>query len=173
MSTPRLSVHLTNNRFVKVVEWKGDPRLDLREWHREGKILKATKKGISLNLTQIKALIDILEDGIEDNRRKNQEFSWHLGANVFVSVRKDNPCIDVRLNWRPPQGKEVVPTKVGLCLRPDEYECLKDNITDIKGHLPELITVVPCYMRDDHQNQIGMLKCRNCNPDDYQNWENY
>ncbi|KAK3107041.1 hypothetical protein FSP39_005753 [Pinctada imbricata] len=87
MSTPRLSVHLTNNRFVKVVEWKGDPRLDLREWHQEGKILKATKKGISLNLTQIKALIDILEEGIEDNRRKIKNFHgiWELMSSFLYA----------------------------------------------------------------------------------------
>jgi hypothetical protein len=29
--------------------------------------------------------------------------------------------------------------------------------------------VIPCYMWDDHNNQLGMLNCKYCNPNDYYN----
>ena len=36
--------------------------------------------------------------------------------------------------------------------------------------LTELDGVVPCYMQSDHMNQLGALRCSECNPNDYQNW---
>ena len=30
--------------------------------------------------------------------------------------------------------------------------------------------VVPCYVQSDHMNQLGALRCSECNPNDYQNW---
>ena len=29
---------------------------------------------------------------------------------------------------------------------------------------------LPCYMQSDHMNQLGALRCSECNPNDYQNW---
>ena len=36
--------------------------------------------------------------------------------------------------------------------------------------LPELDGVVPCYVQSDHINQLGALRCSECNPNNYQNW---
>ncbi|MES9882134.1 MAG: transcriptional coactivator p15/PC4 family protein [Sedimenticola sp.] len=41
-STTRCEQEFGNNRYVKVCEWKGELRVDIREWN-EG---KPTKKGI-------------------------------------------------------------------------------------------------------------------------------
>ena len=42
----RCKLDLGNNRYVQVVKWKGELRVDLREWNDD----KPTKKGISLTL---------------------------------------------------------------------------------------------------------------------------
>jgi hypothetical protein len=92
-----------------------------------------------------------------------------VGANVILKVIKDNPCVEVRKYCMPPNQTEVVPTKKGLCLRLTEYKALRDCVYDIENNLPELKNVIPCYMRDDHNNQLGMLKCNYWNPHDYLN----
>lgn len=96
--------------------------------------------------------------------------SHHLGANVFVSARQDNPCVDIRQYWKPSNYTTIVPTKRGLCLRPTEFKALQSYISDIEKLLPELKDVIPCYMRDDHFNQLGMMSCKNCNPNEFYKW---
>ena len=46
---------------------------------------------------------------------------------------------------------------------------VKELLTEIGRVLPELDGVVPCYVQSDHMNQLGALRCSECNPNDYQN----
>lgn len=96
----RCKLALGNNRFVQVVEWKGELRVDLRQWENN----YPSKKGVSLNLMQYKNLLAALDLTITPaftNDQKELQFkaakngSHHLGANVFVSARQDNPCVDI------------------------------------------------------------------------------
>ena len=87
MTQQRVSVELENGRYAKVQTWQNEPRLDLREWENGE---KPTKKGISLKLHQIKSLSDKLQF-IDEALKQNEETKMHLGFNVYVSVRKDNP----------------------------------------------------------------------------------
>ena len=34
----------------------------------------------------------------------------------------------------------------------------------IRDIIPKLSQIFPCYMNEDHQNQMGMVLCRECNP---------
>ena len=173
--TPRYNSSLGNGRFVQIVEWQGELRVDIREWENG----KPTKKGVSLSLMQYKNLtagmdLNVSQAFTQDDGnvsyRANRDDSFHLGANVFLKVTKDNPCVDIRQYWKPPNQDNPVHTKKGLCLRPAEYKLLKDCLPDIRKNLPELENVIPCYMRDDHNNQLGMLRCNYCNPHDYFKW---
>ena len=65
--------------------------------------------------------------------------------------------------------EEMVPTKKGFCLRPQEYIAVKDRIPEIGRALPELDRVIPCNVQSDHMNQFGALQCSECNPNDYEN----
>ena len=159
--SPRCKLSLGNGRYVQVTEWKGELRVDIREWDND----LPTKKGISLNLMQYKNLLAGIETFIDPAITENKNESFHLGANVFVKVRKNNPCVDIRQFWAP--LSEAVPTKKGLCMRPSEYAALKTFVPEIEKMLPELENVIPCYMQDDHANQEGFLRCKYCNPDGY------
>ena len=161
-STKRLTVTLGRERCVEVCEWKGELRVDLREW-QDG---KPTKKGISLPLMRWKNWVDYIEY-VDEALREKKTYKSHLGGNVYCSITESG-CVDIRQYWRP--ESEVVPTKKGLCLRPSEYETLKGSIPTIGQVLPELNSVVPCYTQTDHLNQLGFLKCMECNPDDHMNW---
>ena len=92
---------------------------------------------------------------------------------VFVMQGKCNfkifrALMDIRQYWK--TQKEVIPTKKGLYLRPLEYIAVKELLTEIGRALLKLDGVVPCYMQSDHMNQLGALRCLECNQNDYQNW---
>ena len=161
MSRCRFS--LGNDRFIEVTEWKGELRVDLREWKDD----KPTKKGISLTLMQWKNWLDYLEYA-DQARTEKQNYKSHLGGNVYCTITEGSACMDIRQYWKPQE--EVIPTKKGLYLRPPEYIAVKELLTEIGRALPELDGVVPCYMQSDHMNQLGALRCSECNPNDYQNW---
>ena len=100
--------------------------------------------------------------------KNGKPYQSHLGGNVYCTVRENNPCVDIRQFWKP--DEEIVPCKKGLCLRPGEYQSLKRMIPDIGAAIPELSCVVPCQFQSDHANQLGFLRCSECNPNDYTNW---
>jgi hypothetical protein len=72
--------------------------------------------------------------------------------------------------WTGKPEQEIVPTKKGICLRPKEYSCSKELVVEIGRVLPELDAMVPCYLQSYHMNQIGALRCPECNPNDCGNW---
>ena len=82
--SPRCKLSLGNGRYVQVTEWKSELRVDIREWDND----LPTKKGISLNLMQYKNLLAGIETFIDPAITENKNESFHLGANVFVKVRK-------------------------------------------------------------------------------------
>ena len=160
------SFALGNQRYVKVCEWKGEIRADLREWDGD----KPTKKGISLTLMRWKCLVDNV-DNVDEALKNGTAYQLHLGGNVYCTVRENNPCnpcVDIRQFWKP--ENEVVPCKKGMCLRPVEYRRLKEVLPEVGASIPELSSVVPCAFQSDHANQLGYLRCSECNPNDYTNW---
>ena len=154
---------LGNGRTVEVIEWKGERRVDLMEWRDE----LPTTKGISLTLMRWKNWTDYIEY-VDQALAEKKAYQSHLGGNVYCTVNEGSTCVDIRQYWKPEEA--LVPTKKGLCLRPLEYQRLKDLLPEIGQNLPELDTVVPCYLQSDHMNQLGMLQCSECNPNDCMNW---
>lgn len=137
MSNERLSVALENGRFAKVTMWQNEPRLDLRQWEIGQTNNKPTKKGISLKLLQVKTLKNGMES-IQESLKKNEDLKWHLGMNVYASVQKDNPRVDIRQYWKRPLLDESVPTKKGLCFRPQEFDIFLKHWEEIIKAMPEL-----------------------------------
>ncbi|KAL4236850.1 hypothetical protein ACF0H5_005236 [Mactra antiquata] len=152
-----------SDRYVQVCEWKGELRVDLREWNGD----KPTKNGISLTLMRWMNFVNAIEY-VGKTVEQKLSYGNHLGGNVLCNVAKNSVYVDIRQYWKPQE--EVVPTKKGLCLRPSEYSRLKQWISEIGRALPELDGVVPCYLQGDHMNQLGALQCSECNPDDFTKW---
>lgn len=139
--------------------WQNEPRLDLRQLEIGQTNNKPTKMGISLKLHQVKTLNNGMES-IQESLKKNEDLKWHLGMNVYASVQKDNPCVDIRQYWKRPQLDESVPTKKGLCFRPQEFDIFLKHWEEIIKAMPELEKFVACYDQSDHFNQLGMLSCQ-------------
>ena len=92
---------------------------------------------------------------------------YHIGGNISLTVRSDNPCVDLRKYWKSENEENLVPTKKGICLHPAEYITLKSHVSTLEKEVPQLETILHCFMRDDHQNQLVMLRCATCNPLEY------
>ena len=131
MSSPRCKIPLGNDRYLQISEWKGELRVDLREWQND----YPTKKGISLNTMQFKDLSRGLSEVIDpvlknekgENKGATHDERYHLGGGVYVTLTKNNPCVDIRQYWKPPNQNDTVPTKKGLTLRPLEYATLRQH----------------------------------------------
>jgi hypothetical protein len=158
----RYTLSLGNGRYVQVVEWKGELRVDMREWNEN----IPTKKGISLTLMRWKNWVDYVES-VDEALVEKKAYNSHLGGNVYCTIDEGSKCVDIRQYWKPEET--VVPTKRGLCLRPSEYKVLKDMVPEINKTIPELGAVVPCYLQSDHMNQEGALQCPECTPNDRSN----
>lgn len=100
---------------------------------------------------------------------KGVDYRLHLGSYVHVTVTSPYRCINIRkfdFMRNVESGKKTLyPTREGVSLRILEWTKLKCNLHEINFHLPvELDSVVPCYARQDHSNQMAMLECTECNP---------
>ena len=73
MANFRCKLALGNDRFMQVNEWKGELRVDIREWQDD----KPTKKGISLTLMRWKNLVDQLGYAYNALQDK-QSYSYHI-----------------------------------------------------------------------------------------------
>lgn len=48
------------------------------------------------------------------------------------------------------------------------------RLDEIHFQLPiDIETVIPCQLSEDHQNQVGMLRCPECNPNDFDAYSEY
>ena len=66
---------LGNERYVQVNEWRGELRVDIREWKDD----KPTKKGISLTLMRWKNLVNQIE--YVDKALENKvSYGYHIGG---------------------------------------------------------------------------------------------
>ena len=114
MSRCRFS--LRNDRFIEVTEWKGELRVDLREWKDD----KPTKKGISLTLMRWKNWVDYLEYA-DQARTEKQNYKSHLGGNVYCTITEGSACMDIRQYWKPQE--EVIPTTKGIIPESPRIHC--------------------------------------------------
>lgn len=159
-----------NNRYIQVTEWDGEPRIDIRQWAKasSGK-LYPLKTGVSLTLSRWKMLcmhMDDIEEGRKAIHNKNADVDLqiHLGGNFYASLKYGYPCVDIRKFWIPDGQEKLQATQKGIALLHPEWDRVVSYIKDIELALPELAEVTPCPLREDHQNQEGMLQCSECNP---------
>ena len=99
----------------------------MREFRQTEKSKFTTMKSISLNLELFKSLA-LATDMVDTAANKNEDLHYHIRGNIFLIVRSDNPCVDIRKYRTPENELNLVPTKKGICLRPAEYVKLKSHV---------------------------------------------
>ena len=122
--------------------------------------LYPTAKGIALPLMRFRVLCD---------RRNvinpNEDDEFHIGGNVYVTVNTLYRTVDIRQFFML-DGK-LQATKKGITLRMGEWNKLRSFMEKAEEYIPSLSQVIPCYLENSHNNQIGMYECAECFPDGF------
>jgi hypothetical protein len=92
------------------------------------------------------------------------KYQDHIGGGNYVSVTSGFRCVDFRNFFMPYGTTDIKPTKTGMALRLSEWAQMKTLVDEINNDYPQLAVTLPCYMQDDHQNQLGALECGECFP---------
>ena len=90
----------------------------------------------------------------------NVKLRHHIGGAHYVSVTSDFHCVDFRKFYLPYGTKtrdEIRPSHKGIALRLDEWSDLCVLTVSINAEHPSLANAHPCYLREDHMNQVGWL----------------
>jgi len=95
---------------------------------------------------------------------ENVSFKHPIGGGNYISITTGFYCVDFRRFFVPYGETEIKPTRQGIALRLREWDQMKRIVDEINSRYPSLGTALPCYLGDDHLNQIGALNCRDCNP---------
>jgi hypothetical protein len=155
-------------RQVRLCEFEGEPRIDIRLWGGPAKDIPTTK-GVSLNFNRYKALTvalttakDVL--GEFAAKKRVEKWSYHLGGDIYASINKDYLHLDLRRFFRVPNNASPLPTRKGITLRPYQVNKLLDLESAIEKHSPQLKTFIPCFMKADHDSETIFFECKECCP---------
>ena len=182
MAADRLMMHLDNQRYVVWNNVDGKDTIRLEDTAFNDNPNNSRKKRIHLNTAQwvdlrmyaeqITTVTRVEGSEQEDERR------WHLGGNVYATIKKGWPFVDFRKFWIPedcirkdcmlPGDFQVRPSKHGISLTYEEWYRLTELMEPFESTIPGLKEQQSCLM--DHANQMGMLRCSHCNPNGCSTW---
>ena len=127
-------------------------------------------KIVTLNYSRWKMISMMVSEINEtlDAALKSEDISLkqHLGGNVYLSVSKKFPFVDLRKFFYPNDQITPYATRRGIALRAKEWSKLSKLIPHIDRIL-KMDSFIPCFLSDHHQNQMGALACSECNPFNY------
>jgi len=84
---------------------------------------------------------------------------------MSVSVTTGFQCVDFRKFFVPYGQTEIKASRKVVALRlMSEWSEMRKLVEAVNNTYPALGTALPCYLADDHQNQLGALQCRECYP---------
>ena len=167
--------HLGGERYVVAQPFNGKMLIHIREYGMDSKrtVRYPTKRGIALDLEKFKKMAELCHDdvnrAIEDSKAgKPVDYRHHLGSNIYVTVQSGWPSVNIRKWFLPKDAAEVVPTRKGMALTFEQWSFMKGAMDLVKQLLREQWDkVIFCEFSEDHQNQLGFLRCSNCNPNEY------
>jgi len=91
-------------------------------------------------------------------------YKQHIGGGYYVSITSGIFCIDIRKFFVPYGETDIKPLRQGIGLRLREWSEMRKIMDAINNAYPTLGTALPCYLGDDHLNQLGALQCHECYP---------
>lgn len=91
-------------------------------------------------------------------------YRHHIGGNIYVSISKQYPSVDVRQFWKPHGKPDILPSRRGVPLRLQQFEAIKKVLPQLRKLCPKLEKAVPCYQQESHHNFLGLHQCFECTP---------
>ena len=92
------------------------------------------------------------------------EYRLHLGGNYFAETLVFSDKIHLVKYEVLDENVTTICLDEYIQLSLSQFDTIISRLYDIESVIPELSLVVPCYMREDHQNQEGAALCHECNP---------
>lgn len=170
--TERCMIHIGDDMYVVAKHYNDELFIHIRQYNKYGDQLYPTKKGVVFSLSRWlmlesyeTKLTQFFEnfDSKEKSTDSEEEEYIHLGGGIYISLNCKYPVLNMRHWWKPDSNAKPCPTKRGVMLNRFKWNQVKDVITVIRDFVPEL-NESPIGCGDDHQNQLGMLRCKECNP---------
>lgn len=123
-------------------------------------LLKGPNKSLEFPFRRWKLFADMfgeIDQAISEILKGEQvSLRLHIGGNVFVSISKQWPHVDVRQFWLPKYSADVCPTRTGISLKFYQFYKLKEASISV----PDDVEV--CF----HQNLMDSIQCQECNPNE-------
>ncbi|OWF48793.1 hypothetical protein KP79_PYT14618 [Mizuhopecten yessoensis] len=130
-----------------------------------------TKKGIALDLEKWLNLHCWLQDTVNetieayDDPVIDADMMIHLGSFYYVSLKQGYPVVNIRRWFLPENEDEIKPQRTCITLTFKQWGKLKDAMIVLQDMFgSEMDKVTFRELSDDHQNQMGMVECKKCNP---------
>ena len=119
--------------------------------------------------------LKVLQEEIEqiDQAYPSPAINWrkHVGGGVYISAGSDADGVRI-FEWQLCEnGKGIERTSNGFDLSREQMGRLISTLRYLETRIiPELEDTLTCIERDDHMNQLGALRCAECNPFDWFSW---
>jgi len=160
------SVELEKDIFLIVREWLGEAIVELRLFENG----LPSRKGLDFPPQRWNSLMcstDEINKALQGviKGESNISYESHIGGNVFVQVTSPYRVVDIRQRYF--KDGRLYYTKVGIKLHPQGWQKVLDTRCTVIDCIPNLDDHLPCFMREDHQNQEGALTCPECSPNSY------
>ena len=91
--------------------------------------------------------------------------SVHLGGSVYAETFYMSDNVHITKYEKTKQGKYAICLDQNVKLSSNQFKTIIAHLDHIEYCVPELSIIRPCYLNDDHQNQMGYFQCSECNPD--------
>jgi len=163
------NVEFAPDRVLSCVLFNGQLWVHIREFVTfEGRTYPS-KKGAAFTPARLKVLLNKIEEIDEELRQQSATVSYkvekgvyktHLGGGVYATVGGKFHGVDLRRYWVPPKQLREMPTRNGIFLPMSQWRSLKAKLNDLLAEHPEVRISEECF----HQNQMGLLDCRECLP---------
>jgi hypothetical protein len=148
--------------------------IDIRQWWPilTPGALKPSRHGVTMPLKRYVMLHDSLEELSKSLNEvcqgKEIYLKIHLGSNMYASVQSPYRCVNLRQWCKDAQG--VLRPGNGVALNVRVWDKFLLVNADLHDRVTELKDTIPCICEDDHANQLGFLKCSECNPHGFMDW---
>src|SRR5207247_2486710 len=132
-------LHIGNERYVTVKSYKGQPRVDIRQYQSFGNKIYPTKTGIHLSGAQFVNLIDSVKQIDTDVTKilnyEKEKFKYNIGDEIYVTSSDGFALVHIRLYYKNEDMDLALPTKVGIALRFQEWDTLLKLIEDVQERI--------------------------------------
>lgn len=166
------SAPLSEEKIIQVRVFRGRLSVDIRRWFKDTQgCLIPTRKGIAVTPACWATLLydaDVISQTlarIKSGERVTEK--KHISGGVYLQMATPFWTVHLREYYKDKKDGGIKPSRKGVVLKHGEWGRLLQLVPELKRQVPDLAEARPCYLSDDHQNQMGSLMCPECNPFDY------